>query len=123
MPHSLFLGSALATQDRVSSSSSQIDTADTNRTPHRPKLDRAFSLASSVLETKQHVKGFFATAFNNAFRVPEKGTTPKEILKDTAKSHSKWVNNSQEFVKKHIYHGTVDIVFSLLGFAVVINSL
>jgi metal iron transporter len=27
------------------------------------------------------------------------------------------------FVKAHIYHGTVDVMISLLGFAVVINSL
>ncbi|KAF5374314.1 hypothetical protein D9758_004632 [Tetrapyrgos nigripes] len=118
MPHSLFLGSALATQDRVSPSSPEPDD-----TPRPLQLERSFSVASSLLETKRHLKNFFARTFNSAILVPEKGTTPMEILKDTAKNHSQWINNSQEFVKKHIYHGTVDIVVSLLGFAVVINSL
>ena len=37
--------------------------------------------------------------------------------------HAGWENNSHSFVRAHLYHGIVDIVLSLLGFAVVINSL
>ncbi|KAF8971905.1 natural resistance-associated macrophage protein-domain-containing protein [Flammula alnicola] len=65
MPHSLFLGSALATQDRPPAS--------------------AYSTAAT--------------------------------------RHSERQNNSFEFIRAHIYHGTVDVVGSLLGFAVMINSL
>ncbi|KAF9062045.1 smf Mn2+ and Fe2+ transporter [Rhodocollybia butyracea] len=63
MPHSLFLGSALATQDRD-------------------------SLPPSVEESR-------ITLFSS----------------------------SAIFVKRHLYHGIVDMVGSLLGFAVVINSI
>ncbi|KAG6839685.1 hypothetical protein H0H87_000235 [Tephrocybe sp. NHM501043] len=36
--------------------------------------------------------------------------------------HADWENRPYDFVKAHIHHGVVDIVVSLLGFAVLINS-
>ncbi|KAF9564934.1 natural resistance-associated macrophage protein [Agrocybe pediades] len=74
MPHSLFLGSALATQDRISYHDKQETRADL--------------------------------------------TTIEAVTR-----HSEHQNNPFEFVRAHIYHGTFDVVGSLLGFAVMINSL
>jgi hypothetical protein len=39
------------------------------------------------------------------------------------KSHAEHDNNPYAFVRAHIYHGTIDMILSLLGLAVVINSL
>ncbi|KDQ31564.1 hypothetical protein PLEOSDRAFT_24093 [Pleurotus ostreatus PC15] len=69
MPHSLFLGSALATQDRISA-------------------------------------------------LPP--TQPEEKL---VKTHADRLNRPLPFVTAHLKHGIFDIVASLLGFAVLINSL
>ncbi|KAG2155702.1 smf Mn2+ and Fe2+ transporter [Suillus clintonianus] len=38
-------------------------------------------------------------------------------------SHEGRENNALEFVQSHLYHGMVDVVSSLLGFAVIINAL
>ncbi|KAK7461376.1 Manganese transporter smf1 [Stygiomarasmius scandens] len=139
MPHSLFLGSALATQNRLSSDeeihSSSPPVMISNRSLSRSS---SITLSTSALPSDNgkpfqstFVIGRFVSEFirkaaislyrsiKTAFRILPSGTGVKE----TAKSHSDWKNNSQDFVKKHIYHGTADIVISLLGFAVVINSL
>jgi metal iron transporter len=39
------------------------------------------------------------------------------------KSHEHRENNALEFVQSHLHHGIVDVVGSLLGFAVIINAL
>lgn len=39
------------------------------------------------------------------------------------KTHAEHENNGYAFVRAHIYHGMIDIAVSLLGIAVVINSL
>ncbi|KAF5327083.1 hypothetical protein D9619_004505 [Psilocybe cf. subviscida] len=132
MPHSLFIGSALATQDRVSfRSESTIEeisapsghpfrTVDTKASddslPHVPKLTRSrTSIFTSAART------FFAELKESAvdsFRKP-----PANVYSTTATSHKDRQNNPDEFVKAHLYHGTIDVVGSLLGFAVVINSI
>ena len=61
--------------------------------------------------------GFIKTVLSN-FRKPDASS-----YATAAKSHSEHQNNSYEFVRAHIYHGTIDVVGSLLGFAVVINAL
>ena len=43
--------------------------------------------------------------------------------KDRPQKHDDRENNSYRFVRSHIYHGVVDIILSLLGVAVVINSM
>ncbi|KAF8204314.1 putative transporter of the NRAMP family [Mycena galopus ATCC 62051] len=70
MPHSLFLGSALATQDRL--------------------------------------------------RAKCRAPPPSERM---AKRREDRENNSLAFIRAHMTHGIVDVVGSLLGFAVLINSL
>jgi metal iron transporter len=46
-----------------------------------------------------------------------------EELDTRPKSHEHRENNALEFVQSHLYHGIVDVVGSLLGFAVIINAL
>ncbi|KAG7447417.1 putative transporter of the NRAMP family [Guyanagaster necrorhizus] len=87
MPHSLFLGSALATQDRVSDPTESLDPME------KPES----------LNFKQRIR--------SAFRILP--MSPPQTP----------TGNPLSFVKIHLYHGIVDVVLSLLGFAIVINSL
>ncbi|KIL59094.1 hypothetical protein M378DRAFT_188040 [Amanita muscaria Koide BX008] len=113
MPHSLFLGSALATQDRIS---------------HRVEQkndDIEVSTSSSTNSPGRYCNGllprlvnYVKTSFLYAVRAPDAN---KAFT--TAKRHSEHENNHLGFVLAHVYHGIADIVISLLGFAVVINSL
>ena len=98
MPHSLFLGSALATQDRVS-----INPTATNE--EAPRSPRPMTL-----------KGLSDTCAD-AFRV----TRVDPVMFPNA--HADHTNNSLAFVRAHLYHGIVNVVTSLVGIAVTINSL
>ena len=100
MPHALFLGSHLATQDRVSPAPAPIPLpAGTELLPRRKRalayLKSFFTVTRSarIAEDRQH---------RNQFARPE--------------------NNPYEFVRAHLRHGLVDIVSSLLCVAVPINS-
>ncbi|THU79101.1 Nramp-domain-containing protein [Dendrothele bispora CBS 962.96] len=156
MPHSLFLGSALATQDRAgvnsesSDNNAETNVSTTNTQTHaisRPQPTRSSTASSSLLFigplSKQDTASstasssssssspsrlsrfltnflrrtysFLRHSFETSFRVPP------PTLKEQVDRYADWENNSGEFVKSHIYHGTVDVVMSLLGFAVVIN--
>ncbi|KAL0057453.1 Manganese transporter smf1 [Marasmius tenuissimus] len=116
MPHSLFLGSALATQDRVStkhknvfssSSSSSISSSSSSLSDKPP----------SPPTWKQHLHKALTSTLA-AFRTPPPSTFATRVNR-----HVDRENNSLEFVEAHVYHGVVDVAVSLLGFAVVINSL
>ncbi|KAI0323016.1 smf Mn2+ and Fe2+ transporter [Amylostereum chailletii] len=104
MPHSLFLGSALSTQDRasieplkpLSHTLHSSETVSTMATPQRFTLKSLF-------------KSFF-------------GYTTTETRAEP-RNHTERENSSFAFVKAHLNHGIADIVISLLGLAVVINSL
>jgi metal iron transporter len=105
MPHSLFLGSALATQDRI--------------TP--PKRTNSFnSLAGETLTERpqRSVPRWLCHKVASIFRV-----RPIEDEFTRARTHEDHVNHSLGFVRAHLNHGIVDVVTSLLGFAVMINSL
>lgn len=114
MPHSLFLGSALATQDRISFRASQeagtcntVSTKDTDDSfPNQPS--EKVSCSRRLFEKS---KKFVLVAFL------------KPPASTTATRYSERQNNPFEFVRAHIYHGMFDVVGSLLGFAVMINSL
>jgi len=95
MPHALFLGSALATQDRVSVKPTSL--------PSTPDIREK--------ELKRRLRKFF-----NLFRLVH-------INADEFTSHADRPNNSLSFVKAHLHHAIVDIVVNLLAIAVVINSL
>ncbi|KAM6503089.1 Natural resistance-associated macrophage domain containing protein [Amanita muscaria] len=113
MPHSLFLGSALATQDRISHRVEQKDddtevyTSSTTNSPGR--------YCSGLLPC---LVNYVKTSFLYAVRAPD-----ADKAFTTAKRHSEHENNHLGFVLAHVYHGIADIVISLLGIAVVINAL
>jgi len=115
MPHTLFLGSALATQDRVSHRHAE---------EKAPQIEAYTSTAVPQGRLRclgvlfRRVINYFKASFQNAVRVPD----PSEYA-TKAKRHSELENNPLGFVQAHIYHGIADMVISLVGFAVVINSL
>ncbi|KAF5331568.1 hypothetical protein D9611_007561 [Ephemerocybe angulata] len=112
MPHSLFIGSALATQDRI----------EFREAPKDEYFeDDAITTALCTTEAPpSRVKIVWRSIKKNvtrAFRRPPLSNSHR------ATRHSEQQNNPFEFVKAHLYHGIVDVVASLLGFAVLINSL
>jgi len=116
MPHSLFLGSALATQDRVSFRSKR-------NASNVTKLNKESeeSLPIEPAEKSSMLRRFYEDSkesFLSAFRKP-----PASVYATAATRHSERENNPFEFVKAHLYYGTFDMIGSLLGFAVMINSL
>ncbi|KAJ3563284.1 hypothetical protein NP233_g9034 [Leucocoprinus birnbaumii] len=114
MPHSLFLGSALATQDRVNcrqpvetdglmlSATNTIASDDLKTCPPSPK-----SLISALKDSTARL-----------FRAP-----PASLYATSATRHSEHENNPLSFVKPHLWHGIADVIGCLLGFAVLINSM
>ncbi|KAH6911092.1 natural resistance-associated macrophage protein-domain-containing protein [Coprinopsis sp. MPI-PUGE-AT-0042] len=107
MPHSLFIGSALATQDRIE---------------YRPLKEENWNdgdseVTANIRSKWQVIKQFVKRAVSHAFK------RPPPNLSTGATRHSEHENNPFGFVKAHIYHGTIDVAASLLGFAVLINSL
>lgn len=115
MPHSIFLGSALSTQDRVSKPDKlpRIETVDTGTTL-TPRTRKAKLTLPSPYELLRQLK----KNFRETFRL-----VPIEELSSNLKSHAERDNNTHAFVRAHIYHGMIDITLSLLGLAVVINAL
>ncbi|KAJ3867707.1 natural resistance-associated macrophage protein-domain-containing protein [Lentinula novae-zelandiae] len=114
MPHSLFLGSALATQDRDSPPESQY--------PSR-SIDSSISSTSTVFSARGSPE---TSARKETPEVAQVFRTHPETTygaKYNIRRHEDWENNSFDFVKRHLYHGIVDMTGSLLGFAVVINSM
>lgn len=113
MPHTLFLGSTLATQDRVSFRASDNSATST-------------VIGQDLDESKPTVKVSFLRRFLRqsklsliaAFRKP-----PASDYDNTALSYSDRENNSVGFIRAHINHGMFDMAGSLLGFAIMINSL
>ncbi|KIJ21508.1 hypothetical protein PAXINDRAFT_104681 [Paxillus involutus ATCC 200175] len=99
MPHALFLGSNLSTQDRVSS-------APTDLPQH--VMSQPFSLQANLRQ-------LWRTMFHFS-------RTDHENLKDRTTRHLLRQNNTPEFIRAHLTHGIVDVVVSLLAVAVPINS-
>ncbi|KAI0345071.1 natural resistance-associated macrophage protein [Trametopsis cervina] len=110
MPHSIFLGSALATQDRISSPTEKLARVESTFTV---ESDGGISVQAPTSRLKA-----LRERIGSIFRVERIQDTPTE-----AKSHAEHENNSYAFVRAHIYHGMLDIALSLFGLAVVINSL
>ncbi|KAG8687889.1 hypothetical protein FRC11_006429 [Ceratobasidium sp. 423] len=160
MPHALFLGSSLATLDRVSHPPVVAATLPLDEQKRTYTFWQQFSRAKRALFWVQRSPGSRSSIMNN-------GTSPIEAatglqVPDTAEMHevnrpasrssqgSPRVaaqasdmnlnhenkvepqthaqaspgrqNNSLDFIKAHLSHAIVDIVMSLLGFAVSINS-
>lgn len=106
MPHSLFLGSALATQDRVRASPA-MDSTESSPDTTPVSVRNARTMARAVLQSCKR-----------AFEVKRVEGTP-----DEPKSHNDRTNRPLSFVRAHLSHGIIDMVVSLLGLAVVINAL
>ena len=102
MPHALYLGSYLATQDRVSNHNISGPTS----LPEPAPAPRSRSAT-------------FSNAIRKLFSV--KRATQDEGA-DLITPYGERENNALTFVNAHLKHGIWDIVMSLLGFAVVINS-
>ncbi|KAF8736853.1 hypothetical protein AX14_013786 [Amanita brunnescens Koide BX004] len=115
MPHSLFLGSALATQDRVAYR--HVEEKERQIEAHAPTSVAQGRLGCIGILIGQ-VIDYFKVSFQNAVCVPD-----PSIYATKAKRHSERENNPLGFVLAHIYHGIADLVITLGGFAVVINSL
>jgi metal iron transporter len=108
MPHSLFLGSALATQDRLAIA------APPMAVKLEPPSDASDEATSKTRTRLNRLIEFFVSLFR---------TPPPSQSSTQVKRHSDRENNSLAFIQAHLNHGIVDIVGSLLGFAVLINSL
>lgn len=100
MPHALFLGSTLATQDRVSEAPQEILTP----------------LSSSQATIKSRIRGITSRLFR-IDRVEREASN-----KDYHSRHGERENNSLTFIRQHLTHGIIDIVSSLIALAVPINS-
>lgn len=109
MPHSLFLGSALATQDRLSSKPSKA---------LLPSPIISIDSSEPANKTVSFLRRLFLTARNSIVSaLHETENHPKP------KCHADRDNNTLAFVKAHLYHGIIDMAISLLGIAVSINAL
>lgn len=120
MPHSLFLGSALATQER--------ETEDMT-SEERPRGSWSWGsgiasavkvkACSSMSKMKAGItKDSVRRAMRRAFYM---GRVHHD--RDPPRNHAEHENHSASFVERHLTHGTVDMVVSLLGIALVINAL
>jgi metal iron transporter len=114
MPHSLFLGSALATQDRTERQPDKRDELDLTPTESRKSDISTLASPSPFHILRSHVE----ESFKAFFRKPSASDRAT-----SATRHSEHENNSLSFVQAHIYHGIVDVVVCLLSFAILINSL
>ena len=116
MPHGLFLGSSLATQDRVSlPPPKEIHVHDLDSVDALP----CPSTCSIVKENFFTVKRWLLASLRS-WRVSD---AEEQNLPDDKLGHAGWKNNTLPFVREHLRHGITDVVMSLLGFAVAINSL
>ncbi|KAF8079350.1 natural resistance-associated macrophage protein-domain-containing protein [Lyophyllum atratum] len=118
MPHSLFLGSALATQDRISPTPRQMKKLRDNDNDSKSSSVSDISAPSEAKSRSQRIVHALRELICAPFRVP----LASEFA-TRATRHSDRENKPYDFVRAHIYHGIVDMVASLLGFAVLINSL
>ncbi|RPD64659.1 Nramp-domain-containing protein [Lentinus tigrinus ALCF2SS1-7] len=121
MPHSLFLGSALATQDRFSPAPPPPKPTALTTMDSTLSTDSEVTISSTPPANKRGPRSlleYTIASVRRHFRV-----LPSTLLPDLPMSHAEHENKPLEFVRAHLYYGIVDMVVSLLGLAVVINSL
>lgn len=118
MPHSLFLGSALATQDRIAF---RANSPSTEHLLHTSTLHSDDSLSIKSVPEKSTIRRLYENFKESVISVLRKPEVSSYAT--TAKDHSEHKNNPYEFIRAHIYHGTFDVVGSLIGIAVMVNSL
>jgi metal iron transporter len=100
MPHALFLGSMMATQDRVSEA----------------PQETLIALPPSQTTIKSRIRRKILTLFSIDRAERESST------KDYRNKHGERENNSLTFIHQHLTHGIIDIISSLAAIAVPINS-
>ena len=110
MPHGLFLGSRLATQDRLTNDS-ETDLLKFPETSPACQMTLSQRLLRSIRST---------FSWGRLFSISRSDETsyPPNVL-----THADRENNKLGFVRSHIYHGMADVIASLMSFAVIINSL
>jgi Mn2+/Fe2+ NRAMP family transporter len=110
MPHSLFLGSHLATQDRLANDSKRDlpPFSDTSMLHQMTSLQR---ILRSIRYTFNWRRLFYISHSDETSYPPN------------VRTHADRENNKLSFVRSHMYHGMADVITSLMGFAVIINSL
>ena len=112
MPHSLFIGSALATQERIEfREASKVEYFDDDSSASNASATEARPSKRQIVW--RSMKKNMLMAFKR----------PPPSFYHHATRHSERENNPYAFVAAHLYHGIADVVASLLGFAVLINSL
>ncbi|KAF7307291.1 hypothetical protein MIND_00523100 [Mycena indigotica] len=104
MPHSLFLGSTLATQRRVP--------------VERDELKSEVTQREEAVQPPSSRWGRVSAFVKDCFRAP-----PPSAHATLVKRHVDRENNSFAFVQKHLNHAIFDVVGSLVGFAILINSM
>lgn len=90
---------------------------------NKEALDSQETLVLPPLTKPRQTKLFSRQALQTAFQSFKMNDEDEFSSKDSEKTHFSWVNNSLDFVRAHLTHGIVDVVMSLMGFAVVINAL
>ena len=98
MPHALFLGSYLATQDRIGP---ELTLPSPQSAPPSGFRDKARAWLRSIFEVSRAERRAAARDYRDKYG--------RE-------------NNDLSFVRAHLTHGLVDVIFSLLAVAVPINS-
>lgn len=157
MPHALFLGSSLATLNRVSEPIPQANLpfneqkrvytfwqqfgrarralfwvqrsppSDSSVNRNQAVSVQANLSAHELAEAAQPAPRHTTTSLQSARMTPaesagnELGKVP-QIQPQAEEYHRNHRNNSLEFIRDHLGHAIIDIVMSLLGFAVSINS-
>ncbi|KAI0702436.1 natural resistance-associated macrophage protein [Cytidiella melzeri] len=103
MPHALFLGSFLATLDRTGIANASLP----------------YPNQSTENTNRGSAKARFTAWFKSLFQISraERIATSREYRTKYSRE-----NNELSFIRAHLTHGIVDIVTSLLGVAVPINS-
>lgn len=101
MPHALFLGSFLATRDRVGG--------------HTPSLPNPALAQNGNPGTLQRIRAWFRSLFEVS-RLEQKAAS-----RDYRDKYGR-ENNELSFIKAHLTHGLADVTISLFAVAVPINS-
>ncbi|KAJ7508654.1 natural resistance-associated macrophage protein-domain-containing protein [Mycena galericulata] len=108
MPHTLFLGSTLATQDRLGMKT-PLETPSLESLPVAEPKETTLKTPS---RSSQLVE-FFVSLFR----------APPASLISRVKRHADRENNTLAFIRAHLRPQIIDMVGSLLGFAVLINAM
>jgi len=105
MPHAIFLGSSLATQDRISNADDNDD-----ELPNPNSIEQPTTIKSKL-------RTFVAPLFriSRAERVASR-------TRDYRSKYGERENNSLAFIQAHLPHAITDVITSLLALAVPINS-